>query len=88
MADQYVLTEEFVREWNRVRSKVDKMKGRGVNNQPTYITISDPSAKSPRLSGGESDQIIPQYAGMFLGAVTANTLAATFIFAVDAIVTS
>jgi hypothetical protein len=38
MAD-YRITDTFVREWNRIRAKVDGMRGEGVYNEPASIAI-------------------------------------------------
>lgn len=48
MAKQFVLTEDFVREWNRIRKKVDGMRGPGVRNTPTSISIFTTNSTTSR----------------------------------------
>lgn len=37
-----IITEQFVREWERVRKKVDTMRGANVTNTPESISIGPP----------------------------------------------
>jgi hypothetical protein len=49
---QYVLTPEFVKEWNRIRKKVDSMRGAGVSNTPFAITIAASGGGDSIMSSG------------------------------------
>lgn len=48
MAKRFELTEEFVREWNRIRDKVDSMRGPGVTNSPDSISIFTTNTEKTR----------------------------------------
>ena len=66
------LPAEFVRDWNRIRRKVDGLSGAGVTNRPDTITIGgNPVARRSMPSTGE-DLPTPQYQGMVYCGVAAN----------------
>jgi hypothetical protein len=59
---QYIITEDFVREFNRIRTKLDGMSGPGVTNTPQAITVN--------AVQGEGDKQFPEKRDFFLVKVT------------------
>ncbi len=55
MADEvYVFSKEEWVHWLRIKKKVDKMRGTGVNNSPEQITVFIPQDQASRGIGGSS----------------------------------
>lgn len=51
----FFLTPEFVKEWNRVRKKVDTISGPGVINHPGFIIINPPTGGGNGKRGSAGD---------------------------------
>lgn len=85
MANVYQLTDEFVKEWNRVRRKVDGLKivGMGGSNNADGITVGPPL--SPKNQGGEdSRRVFPVTLSGASGSAGTNSppAAATYTYTV------
>lgn len=59
MPDEYRVGDQFKNEWERIRDKVDGVRGPFVNNSPTAISHGDPQPFMPDLVSPVPNRIQP-----------------------------
>lgn len=82
---QYVLSERDKQEFNRVRRKIDSIRGPGVVNGPDSIAIMPPTSSGGGTTQRPQSLPIGQFPGMVWITVANNQAAFAFPFAVQTV---
>jgi hypothetical protein len=81
----YVFTERDKAEFNRIRRKIDSIRGPGVTNGPDAIAIFVPQASGGVTVAPKVELPIGQYPGMVWITVANNQAAFAYPFAVQTV---
>jgi hypothetical protein len=79
----YALTQKDRDDFNRIVRKVDSIRGPGVVNNPTNISINPPQVVPKHRAASGDELPTPQYQYMMIGARSQNQLGAFFTPAVS-----
>lgn len=87
MSQAYLFSERDRAEFERIRRKIDSIRGPGVTNMPDAISIAIVATATRRTgeAGGDARLPVGQYVGMFYGDVGPNVAGFSYIFTVESL---